>query len=107
MNQEQLRSNDIMSVYSERVMKLRNKISNNKNVFMIDLFNGMQQNEDWQSYLRDGVHPASKGNEYIYKEIISAIKYNIFIYYFIYRTKFPLLDPENINGLQPYVYINI
>lgn len=83
MNEEQLRSNDVMSVYSERIMKLRNKIWNNKNVYMVDLFNGMQQNENWESYLRDGLHPGIKGNEYILKEVMSTIKYYFFIFIFI------------------------
>lgn len=85
---QQLRSNSITEIYAEEIEKLSLKY----HLPCVDLFHRMQDCENWEEYLRDGLHPAIKGNEFIFKQLQNTIK-----------TKLPLYDINNNEIIKPFI----
>jgi len=100
-NNPETRTNEIAGQYAERVIQ----VAKEKSVPYIDLWNTMQKESDWRTFLVDGLHLSSEGNAFFYKELrdlinkqipeISAEKLALFNKEGVHWSEIDMQNPQN------------
>lgn len=49
------------------------EVAKKTNVLFVDLFGEMEKHKDWQSFLSDGLHLSSKGNQLMWETLTRTI----------------------------------
>eukprot|EP00026_Physarum_polycephalum_P008369 Phypoly_transcript_08451.p1 GENE.Phypoly_transcript_08451~~Phypoly_transcript_08451.p1 ORF type:complete len:246 (+),score=39.85 Phypoly_transcript_08451:743-1480(+) len=100
-NNPECRTNEVAGTYAARLLE----VAKEKGVHSIDLWNEMQKEADWRSFLVDGLHLSSEGNAFLYHSLrklinekmpeISAEKLPIYNHEGIHWSDIDMQNPRN------------